>query len=538
MRAREFIIEGYPEAQAEFAQASGDAGMSKQVIDQFRSLVNKNQVQGDERNIDWWRKQGWESFSKFVTQKSEQPTKTQVKRQRVAGKSITLMESDKWLIVIPLDKDASCFHGKNSDWCTTKPHQPYFENYFYDRNVTLIYCLNKQTGGMWAIAAHKDLEGKFEIFDQQDRSMTEEGFFGQTQLSARKIIEVALDDKNQPEVQQARVTYNESVQLTKDLLEQFQYGTGQMGKEKARSPEIEKHLLYNKNQELCAEYIMALIGSDLENWNPGFTQFKRMRYRFAPDFIPEGIILPALQRRGSLISLIKDPNERMQLAAVHEDGYNIQWIKNSTLKAQIECIQEQEGAAYYIQNVNPELFKKYPELADMYRFIPEKVWNHILPQVAEYIRQEADEQIFEMEQEDDSWREWQAEQAIELGYVDDEGDIDWERVHDDDRLNNYLEYSPDAEDFFSDVRHFIDDLLDPQTVIDWSEQYADDNGLEPSEVSIERLDRVLAWKLNRLAKSYLAKRVLDMLHVSEQHTFSGGNPQAEKPMPRVRWDKS
>ena len=44
------------------------------------------------------------------------------------------MENDDWLVVIPLDKDASCFHGKNSDWCTTKINQGNFEDYFYENN--------------------------------------------------------------------------------------------------------------------------------------------------------------------------------------------------------------------------------------------------------------------------------------------------------------------------------------------------------------------------------------------------------------------
>lgn len=56
MRYYDFILnEGYPEAQKEFAAASGDPNLSSEVIGQYRTLVNRNQVQGNERNIDWWR---------------------------------------------------------------------------------------------------------------------------------------------------------------------------------------------------------------------------------------------------------------------------------------------------------------------------------------------------------------------------------------------------------------------------------------------------------------------------------------------------
>ena len=72
---RELINEGFKEAQAEFAQASSDE-QTQQRIAQFRDLVNRNQVQGNERNIDFWRKQGWDAFQQFVSTKSQQKSIT------------------------------------------------------------------------------------------------------------------------------------------------------------------------------------------------------------------------------------------------------------------------------------------------------------------------------------------------------------------------------------------------------------------------------------------------------------------------------
>ena len=261
MRHFDFILnEGYPEAQKEFAQASGDENLSSEVIGQFRTLVNRNQVQGNERNIDWWRKQGWEKFSQFVAKKVQQPSKTQVKRQKVAGRSITLMENDQWLIVIPLDKEASCFHGKNSDWCTTKQYQPYFENYFYDKEVTLIYCLQKQTGEMWAIAAHRKLEGRWEIFDQGDNSISDAQLLQQTGLNAKRIVDVALSDVHQPEVQKSRTGYKDSIELTSKMLDERMKLHGFVDKKaQLRDPKIEEQLLYNKNPDLCRYYLETLL---------------------------------------------------------------------------------------------------------------------------------------------------------------------------------------------------------------------------------------------------------------------------------------
>ena len=136
----DFIVEGFKEVEAKFISAGADEQTVKDTIQKYRDLVNKNQIQGTERNIDWWGKnKTFQDFSQFVELKSVVPTKTQTKRSKNVGRSITLFEDDSWLVVVPLDKDASCFHGKNSDWCTTKRNQPQFTEYFHDNNIILIY---------------------------------------------------------------------------------------------------------------------------------------------------------------------------------------------------------------------------------------------------------------------------------------------------------------------------------------------------------------------------------------------------------------
>ena len=140
MRIHEIINEGYKEAQSEFGSVI-DPTKALALINQYKVLCQRNQVVGQERNIDYWRKQGVDAFAKFVQQKLTIPSKTEIKRSKIPGKHIDLVDNDQWQIVIPLDKEASCFHGKNTKWCTTKPNASYFEQYFYDNSVTLIYLL-------------------------------------------------------------------------------------------------------------------------------------------------------------------------------------------------------------------------------------------------------------------------------------------------------------------------------------------------------------------------------------------------------------
>lgn len=240
------LIEGYKEAQVEFGSVAGEAE-AKQAIDRFRDLVNRNQVQGNERNIDYWRKQGWDQFSKFVEEKSQIKSKRQ--QEKTTGRAIVLRETPDWLIVIPLDKDASCFHGRNTDWCTTKRDQSYFEQYFYRDDIVLIYFLQLQTGNKWAIACHTKTE-EVELFDINDKKINESTFQQQTGFDPMEFRTMAL---NRPEYQ---AKYKEAKQEYQELKKFIQW----------QKPftkvdiKLEQALIKVKDFDLILQYCMAVKG--------------------------------------------------------------------------------------------------------------------------------------------------------------------------------------------------------------------------------------------------------------------------------------
>ena len=200
------LFEGYPQAQAAFVQAGADSQTVQKTIADFRQLVNRNQIKDlNQKNIDWWAKQGWDKFSQFVNQAAAIPSKTQVKRKKLLGQSITLRDDANWFIVVPLDKEASCFHGKNSHWCTTKTNQSEFEELFYDDQQTLIYCFNKSSGGMWAIAVPEEYELRQygpEIHTQDQDILSPTSFKAKTGLNVRELTDMV--EILHPKIQAAR----------------------------------------------------------------------------------------------------------------------------------------------------------------------------------------------------------------------------------------------------------------------------------------------------------------------------------------------
>lgn len=188
MRAHEIINESFPVAQQEFSQVATPDEVNK-TIALFRDALNKNKLTGAEKDINTWRKLGWDKFKEFVSNLSKIQTKTEVKKAKNTGNFVTLVDNAAWTIVVPLDMDASAHYGRNSDWCTTKRDHQYFNTYFLKHSVTLVYCVQKKTGNKWAMAIEP---AATEFFDIRDNKLTEEGFASQTGLDVNQIKELVL----------------------------------------------------------------------------------------------------------------------------------------------------------------------------------------------------------------------------------------------------------------------------------------------------------------------------------------------------------
>lgn len=202
-----FINEGYKEARAEFSKNVDDELVDGNIID-FRRLVDRNQITGDEKNIDYWRKQGFEKFRKFVHSKKDIPSKTQIKRKSVDGESDIYRDDDQWLIVHPKDKLASCYFGKYTHWCISKPHQNYFEKYQEKRSKFIFFFKNADLADGYAILVPTSgrtpsTPGYDVTYDEityvnfKDNDITEDEFISQTGIDPKVYIDKLLPSKNQ-----------------------------------------------------------------------------------------------------------------------------------------------------------------------------------------------------------------------------------------------------------------------------------------------------------------------------------------------------
>lgn len=98
-----------------------------------------------------------------------------------------------------------------------------------------------------------------------------------------------------------------------------------------------------------------------------------------------------------------------------------------------------------------KLLKKELDDEDLLLFVDPKEITDINKIVSEYLRDIVWEAVSDMEADDDSWYQYRAEAAIQKGYVDENGEIDWDKVYEDPKLNDYAMYNDDVRQALRDI---------------------------------------------------------------------------------------
>lgn len=217
------LFEGYKETRQLFLKAASPEEVDS-MIAKYRDLVNRNQVSGNERNIDWWGKQGWDAFSTFVNGFEFSRSKTQIKRG--SGENyLVLAKNDDWTAYLPLDKAASVKLGKGSDWCTTKPNHQYFESYYYRRNIILVYAVNNSTGDMVACSMTPTDTG-FDIscFDKKDNDIGPNVFEQVCGFSTRSLVAAVTKPDVHEQIQESRGKFAKMLETCDAMLDKLEVG--------------------------------------------------------------------------------------------------------------------------------------------------------------------------------------------------------------------------------------------------------------------------------------------------------------------------
>ena len=400
MRFYEIIKEGYKEVKVKFSQETNSDEINN-YFDKFRDLVNRNQVFGDEKNIDWWGKQGWNKFKEFVDNKSDKKTKTQLKRSKIKGDFHVIKDDEDWLIIVPLNKDASCYFGKNTKWCVTKRSQTHFEEYFYEGQIALIYFINKKTNQKWAMADHIKVD-EVEYFDSEDTKISEKKFLEQTGIEPELLEQIdddvrfgelykkimntlqdyedkasmlwnAIDELDMNEqsdeienkimelgditlVEKYLEIFEDKVNFSKEF-QTFLLNLSEIYIRHFRNPSLGQQMKVMEKNYLNFRYIHNPHPQVQEYYaeyvDDRYDSYFEVNVRYKLTDTKAQIIL--MNRLPWFIGYIKHPTVEVQLAAVKKDGSVIRDIKQPIKEVQMAAINENPDSLRYIEHPYPEV---------------------------------------------------------------------------------------------------------------------------------------------------------------------------------------
>jgi len=260
---------------------------------------------------------GLTSLEEIVDQYQEKETTSNKEQENKeeqnffnTGQAELIYNDSQVKVIVPKTKEASCFFGINTKWCTAaKSSNNMFDEY--------------NTDGPLYIVLFKKENKRFQFHFQSEQFMNEKDeYVNPNELAdeypilwkifspiAEKNNSLYLNEHPSEKVQLAAVRKNGyAIRYIKNPSEQLQLAAVRKNGYAIR---------YIKNPSEKVQ--LAAVQQDVE----------ALEYIKNPS---EKFQLAAVQQAAAAIRYIKNPSEQVQLATVQQNGYAIQFIENPSLK--------------------------------------------------------------------------------------------------------------------------------------------------------------------------------------------------------------
>lgn len=243
-------------------------------MNKFRTLSANQRLSGDEKNIDVWGKRSFTDFKEFIKNKETEVTKSGKKKDRGESLDITTpkQQAAGWRIIIPVNKESSCYEGRGTDWCVSKDNHEYYEEYFLDDKVTLIFCLNDKKE-KWAIAFYPN--NSLDLFDINDKEITKDEFEEKTGLNIKEITDNALKINSKIKSKRKDFSKVRFTKISSDPFVAYNYAINK----NAPFPEGEDAIA--KNANTAYNYSAFILGKRFPKGEDAISKDTSIAYKYA-----------------------------------------------------------------------------------------------------------------------------------------------------------------------------------------------------------------------------------------------------------------
>jgi len=136
----------------------------KDVVELFHKLVSKGKIRGSDSDIFLY---DLESLDQKISEIPEEKSKSEIKREK-KSESEKIKETDRYLIVVPKNHEASCFYGSNTKWCISSRTSEYWDRYWNMGSIIYI-VIDKKENKKYAVATYPD--GTREVYNEKDETI-------------------------------------------------------------------------------------------------------------------------------------------------------------------------------------------------------------------------------------------------------------------------------------------------------------------------------------------------------------------------------
>jgi hypothetical protein len=340
MRYHQLLNESFPLAKQEWEKEANPADVDK-YITKFKQLVAKNIVKNQDRDINIWRKHGWEAFKAYVDDRSEFKTRREYKKPINSGDAIEVLKHGEWTVWLPLDIYSNVRLTDGKVWCTGNFNSGEFDYVF--KEGFILYVLSPTNPGGWAVV-YSDRIKAFCYYDSSDNASDEPDDFIEDTGIKPAMLKKAL----KPHAKAIEAARDEH--FSTGIVSQMN-ALGYIDSDKLmpRNDKLENLILSKRDRPYALMYAKA-VGS--ENWPEGkalVLDALKHEYRAAKDYVEFRLaVIPADERRAFVDLLLKRGNE-------HEiDSYLYDCVRHS--KVEVDPRLEQ---------FMPTFYKHNPHLAQM-----------------------------------------------------------------------------------------------------------------------------------------------------------------------------
>jgi hypothetical protein len=350
-------------------------------LDKFTKLKNKKKLPPEQRDINRFKSLGqledlMDQYPDEELASQKEQASAQEKQYYDSGQAQLIYNDPQIKVVVPLTRDASCYFGTNTRWCTAAKQNNMFDS--HNKQGPLYIVLIKPENARYQFHWESN-----QFMDEKDQDMNPNQLADKYpvlwkifQPIAEKNKSLVLNQNPSLKVQLAAVKKDGlAIKYIQNPSPEVQLAAGSecgWAIEYIKNPSEQVQMAAVKQAGRAIVYIknpseqvqMAAVKKDgqaieyIKNPSPEVQLAAGSQYGLAIKYIKnpsEQVQMAAVSQDGWAIEHIKNPSEQVQMAAVNKNGRAIEHIKNPSEQVQMAAVNKNGRAIVYIKNPSEQV---------------------------------------------------------------------------------------------------------------------------------------------------------------------------------------